>query len=94
MTSHPMSAPATVVYEVTVRGHLDDHWSGRLGGFSITRAADGTSTLAGTADQAQLHGVLMGLRDVGVELLRLNTVDPAALPTESLHCRDNCTPTG
>jgi RimJ/RimL family protein N-acetyltransferase len=72
-----MSAPASVVYEGTVRGHLDDHWSDRLGGFSITRAADGTSTLTGTADQAQLHGLLMGLRDVGVELLRLNTVDPA-----------------
>jgi RimJ/RimL family protein N-acetyltransferase len=73
-----MSAPDTVAYEMTVRGHLDDHWSGRLGGFSITRAADGTSTLTGTADQAQLHGVLTGLRDVGVELLHLNPVDPAS----------------
>lgn len=73
-----MSAADTVAYELTVRGHLDDHWSGWLGGFSIKRAADGTSILTGTADQARLHGVLTGLRDVGVELLQLNAVDLAS----------------
>lgn len=72
-----MSTPPTV-YEVKVAGHLDDHWSDRLGGFTITRHAEGTSTLTGTAaDQAQLHGVLAGLRDVGVELLALHPAEPA-----------------
>ena len=73
-----MSAPDAVAYEMTVRGHLDDHWSDRLGGFSITRADDGTSTLTGIADQAQLHGVLTGLREVGAQLVQLNAIDPAS----------------
>ena len=51
-------------YEIRVEGHLDDHWSDRLGGVAVTRHADGTTTLAGSfADQAQLHGVLSGLRE-------------------------------
>lgn len=59
-------------YEVRVDGHLDDHWSVQLGDLSITRNPDGTTTLAGpVADQAQLHGLLTGLRDIGATLLEL-----------------------
>jgi len=62
-------------YEIRVDGHLDDHWSKRLGGLTICRNDDGTSTLAGpVADQAELHGVLAGLRDIGVTLLELRSV--------------------
>ena len=71
-----MNASPTV-YEVRVAAHLDDHWSDVLGGFTITRHPNGTSTLTGTAaDQAQLHGVLAGLRDVGAELLDLRASAP------------------
>ena len=77
-----MNAPSTV-YEMTVAGHLDDHWSNRLGGFTITRHLNGSTTLTGAAaDQAQLHGVLAGLRDVGAELVALHTVDPGGEPAE------------
>lgn len=62
------------VYEIRIEGHLDDHWSGRLGGMRITREADGTTTLAGpVTDQAHLYGVLGGLRDIGATLLSLTT---------------------
>ena len=65
-------------YEIRVEGHLDDHWSERLGGLTICRNDDGTSTLAGpVADQAQLHGVLAGLRDIGATLLELRSVRDA-----------------
>jgi hypothetical protein len=65
-----MTGPAA--YEIRVAGHLDDHWSDRLGGLAVTRHADGTTTLAGClADQAQLYGVLSGLRDIGATLLAL-----------------------
>lgn len=58
------------VYAIRVAGHLDDHWSGRLGGLAITRRGDGTSILTGRlADQAQLYGVLSGLRDIGATLI-------------------------
>ncbi len=63
---------APTMYTVRVEGHLDDHWSNRLSGFSITRDAQGTSTLTGAvSDQAQLHGLLIGLRDIGATLLEL-----------------------
>jgi len=62
-------------YEVTVAGHLDDHWSQRLAGLRVVRGGDGTTVLAGPlADQAQLHGVLSGLRDIGAVLLSVRTV--------------------
>jgi len=62
-----MTGAAT--YEIRVAGHLDDHWSDRLGGLTITRNADGTTTLTGPlADQAELYGVLAGLRDIGAAL--------------------------
>jgi hypothetical protein len=60
------------IYTIRVKGHLDDHWSSRLAGLTIRHQRDGTSTLSGPiADQAQLHGVLTGLRDIGAVLIDL-----------------------
>jgi hypothetical protein len=68
--------PIPKTYAIRVVGHLDDRWSARLGGLAITRNRDGTTTLAGAvADQAHLHGVLAGLRDIGVTLLSLRGID-------------------
>jgi len=65
-------------YAIRVDGHLDDHWSSRLAGLAITRNGDGTSTLTGpVADQAQLHGVLAGLRDIAATLLDVHSTGPA-----------------
>jgi hypothetical protein len=61
---------ALTTYDIRVEGHLDDHWAQRLGDLALTRNPDGTTTLAGPlADQAQLYGVLSGLRDIGATLL-------------------------
>ena len=61
------SAPTT--YAIRVEGHLDDHWSAWLGELDMTRNDDGTTTFTVTvADQAQLYGVLAGLRDIGAVL--------------------------
>lgn len=66
----------TTTYQYRVDGHLDDHWAGWLGAVTITRHDDGTSTLTGpVADQAQLHGVLAGIRDIGATLLSLHPLD-------------------
>ena len=65
---------AATTYVIRVDGHLDDHWSTWLGGLDITRHDDGTTTVTVThADQAQLHGVLAGLRDIGAVLIELTT---------------------
>jgi hypothetical protein len=74
---------ARTTYAIRVDGHLDDHWSAWLGDADITRADDGTTTVTvSVADQAQLYGVLAGLRDIGAVLVELRTAtadyaDPA-----------------
>jgi len=69
------TAPTT--YAIRVDGHLDDHWSAWLGALDLTRHDDGTTTLTvAVTDQAQLHGVLAGLRDIGAVLTELRTTEP------------------
>ncbi len=63
-----------VTYTIRVNGHLDDHWSTWLGGADLRRLDDGTTSLTiDGADQARLHGVLAGLRDIGAVLVELHT---------------------
>jgi RimJ/RimL family protein N-acetyltransferase len=72
------TAPTT--YAIRVDGHLDDHWSGWLGGLDMTRDHDGATTVTvQAADQAQLHGVLAGLRDIGAVISELRPV-PTSRP--------------
>jgi hypothetical protein len=72
---------AATTYAIRVEGHLDDHWSAWLGGLEMTRDDDGSTTLTlQVADQAQLHGVLAGLRDIGAVITGLRTAD-AAVPS-------------
>jgi hypothetical protein len=65
------TAPTT--YAIRVDGHLDDHWSAWLGGLDMIRDDDGTTTVTiPAADQAQLHGVLASLRDIGAVITELH----------------------
>lgn len=71
-----MTALAPSTYQLRIAGHLDDRWSTVLGDFCIARCEDGTSTITGpVTDQAQLHGILARLRDIGATLLCLRTID-------------------
>jgi len=71
-------------YVLRVSGHLDPHWSARLAGLTLAHEADGTTTLTGAvADQAELHGILARIRDLGVTLISVAAVvavDPPASP--------------
>jgi hypothetical protein len=63
-------------YEFRIAGHLDDHWSAWFPNLAIARRDDGTSTLTGVvSDQAQLHGILALLRDIGAPLLSLRSLE-------------------
>ncbi len=80
-TAH--AAPGTAVtYEIRVVGHLDDHWAVTLGDLDLVRHVDGTTSLTGPVlDQAQLHGLLARVRDLGVPLLTLRpAIDGPAAP--------------
>ena len=65
-----MSARDASVYELRIEGHLDERWSAWFGGLALVRQADGTTTLSGVVtDQAELHGLLAKVRDLGVTLI-------------------------
>ena len=62
-----------------VAGYLDDHWAAWLGPLELTRDDDGDTTFTvSVADQAQLHGVLAGLRDIGAVIIDVHTTGPPA----------------
>ena len=67
--------PAT--YQLRVDGHLDQHWSPWFGDLTLTQEADGTTSLTGAvSDQAELHGLLIKIRDLGVTLISVALVEP------------------
>ena len=77
MTQYPeRQMPAS--YRLRVDGHLDDHWSPWFGDLTLTQEDDGTTSLTGfVADQAELHGLLTKVRDLGVTLISVEVIDPA-----------------
>ena len=57
-------------YQLRVEGHLDDHWSPWFGHLTLTHDDDGTTSLTGVlVDQAELHGLLTKIRDLGITLI-------------------------
>ena len=57
-------------YEIRLRGHLDDRWTDRFEGLTITLEEDGNTLLTGrVVDQAALHGLLKKVRDLGMPLV-------------------------
>ncbi len=62
-------------YRVVVRGRLGEHLAGAFEHLEL-ESRTGESTLTGTfADQAQLHGLLDRLSDLGIQLISVNPVD-------------------
>ena len=57
-------------YEITVKGHLGDHWRRVFHGLQIVRLPRGMTRLTGDLpDQAALHGILDRILDLGIQLL-------------------------
>lgn len=64
------------VYEVRVKGVLDETWSDWFGGLTVTPLSQGETLLSGPIrDQAALHGLLNKIRDMGLPLLSVNCGD-------------------
>ncbi len=60
------------LYEIRVKGHLDDRWANWFDNLTITLEADGTTCLSGpVVDQAALYGILKKVRNLGLPLISL-----------------------
>lgn len=71
------------VYEIRVRGELDDRWAEWFDGLDITLNGDGTTVVVGDfQDQAAIHGVLERVRDLGLSLISVTTTPPSQTDEE------------
>lgn len=76
MLSKPVDQGGPRTYEIRVEGGLGADWSEWFGGLAVTTDAEGHTVLAGPiADQAALYGVLVRLRDLGLPLISVNTIE-------------------
>ena len=68
-------------YQIVVRGELSQRYSMAFDGMAL-EAGDGQTTITGlVVDQGHLHGLLDRVRDLGLELVSVNTIftrSPAA----------------
>jgi hypothetical protein len=66
-------------YEIRLKGHLEARWVKWFDGLAITLDENGNTLLSGpVADQAALHGLLKKVRDLGMPLVSVNSVEPDA----------------
>jgi hypothetical protein len=66
------------IYQIRVKGTLDQQWSDWFDGLNISPTDDGSTLLTGpVVDDAALHGLLKKVRDSGVQLLSVNQVENA-----------------
>jgi len=71
------------VYQIRLKGHLGRQWTEWFGGLTIALEDNGDTLLTGpVGDQAALHGLLRKVRDLGMPLLSVNSVESA--PAETL----------
>ncbi len=64
---------AGAIYEIKLKGYLNNSWADWFDGMIFAHESDGTTTLTGKIiDQAALHGLLKKTRDLGLPLISVN----------------------
>ena len=71
------SGSGSDVYEIRVRGCLDEKWSDWFDNLTISCMGNTTTLLSGPiVDDDALHGLLKKIRDLNLPLLSVNIVEP------------------
>ena len=66
-----------MVYQIKIKGHLDQQWTDWFEGLTIALEDDGHTLLTGpVVDQAALHGLLKKVRDLGMPLVSVSRIEP------------------
>jgi len=64
--------------QIKLRDHLSDRLASFFEGMTLVHGADGTELVGEIADQAQLHGLLTRIRDLGLKLDSVRTDEVVA----------------
>ena len=65
------------IYQIKVKGQLDNSRSEWFEGWTITQDEDGTTVLTGQAvDQSELHGILIKIHNLNLPVVSVNCVKP------------------
>jgi hypothetical protein len=68
----------TNVYEIRIKGYLEEEWGDWFDGMSITHVENGETTLTGLiVDQPALFGLLFKVNSLNLILLSVNIVSGA-----------------
>lgn len=70
------------IYLIVVQGILDIHWQEWFDGLTITPQPNGCTLLKGRIrDQAELHGILKRINNLGLKLISINLQKPSEAQT-------------
>ena len=65
------------IYQIRLQGHLGPQWADWFEGLTMTLQENGETLLTGpVVDQPALHGLLKRVRDLGLPLLAVNSLEP------------------
>ena len=70
-------------YEIYVRDILDEKWSTYFLPFTLTSGNDETLLTGLVHDQAELFGILLKIRDMGMKLVSVNPIHKEGKKTYS-----------
>ena len=64
------------VYQIKIKGHLEERWTEWFEEMTFTHEKDGTTTLYGPLpDQTALHSILRKIRDLNLQLISVRQVN-------------------
>jgi len=73
----PSSKQLPMVYQIRIKGHLSSQWADWFEGLTITLEDEGYTLLTGPIiDDAALYGILKRVRDLGMQLVSVNQIEP------------------
>ncbi|HSN93437.1 MAG TPA: hypothetical protein VLR89_00080 [Anaerolineaceae bacterium] len=85
--TYPKTDPSQpTIYRIRIKGQLDSQWTEWFEGLTITLEGNGNTLLTGlVVDQAALHGLLKKVRDLGMPLISVCTVESGAEGTSEIN---------
>lgn len=75
---------------IRIHGHLPDHYIADFEGMLVSRLGSGETVISGEVrDQAQLFGLLIRIRDLGIPLLEISCCNPQNITEEINNDKNN-----